>query len=188
MEVTGTPLTDADRIDWLRLIRTPSVGPRLFMDLIERFGSPSAAIDALPDIARRAKGKKRLAAPPVAQIETELDRLYRAGGRLIALCEPDYPDRLAAIADPPPVLFIRGGTDILHQPAVAIVGARNASSNGKRFAEDIAAELGAAGYVVVSGLARGIDGAAHRGALPTGTIAAVAGGIDVVYPPEHEDL
>ena len=188
MEATGTPLTDADRIDWLRLIRTPSVGPRLFIDLIDRFGSPAAAIDALPDIARRAKGKRRLAAPPVPDIEAELNRLYAVGGCLIAMCEPDYPTPLAAIADPPPVLIIRGDIDLLHRPMVAMVGARNASSNGKRFAEEIAADLGAAGYIVVSGLARGIDGAAHRGALQTGTVAAVAGGIDVVYPPEHGGL
>ena len=188
METPGTPLTDTDRLDWLRLIRTPSVGPRLFIDLIERFGSPTTAIDALPEIARRAKGKRRLAAPPIADIEAELAHLQVTGGRMIALCEPEYPEPLAAIADPPPVLFVRGDTALLHRPILAIVGARNASSNGRRFAEEIARDLGEAGYVVVSGLARGVDGAAHRGALHTGTIAAVAGGIDVVYPPEHEDL
>lgn len=188
MDDAHTPLTDAQRIDWLRLIRTPSVGPRSFIELIERFGSPAEAISELPDIARRAKGKRRLVAPPPEDIHAELERLHAAGGRMVALCEPDYPAPLAAIADPPPVLFVRGDTGILQRPSVAIVGARNASSNGRRFAEELATDLGKAGYVVVSGLARGIDGAAHRGALATGTAAAVAGGIDVVYPPEHEEL
>jgi len=181
-------LTDAQRIDWLRLIRTPSVGSRTFIELVQRFGDPAAAIAELPEIARRAKGRRKLVAPPVDDIHAELDRLAHAGGRMIALCEAEYPHPLSAIADPPPVLFVKGDADTLQKPMIAIVGARNASTNARRFAEDIAAELGAAGYIVVSGLARGIDGAAHKGALATGTVAAVAGGIDVIYPPEHADL
>ena len=188
MDEQRTELTDAERIDWLRLIRTPGVGPRNFVELVERFGSPAAVIAELPEISRRARGKRKPAAPDISGIEDEISRLAAAGGRMICLYEPGYPAALAAIPDPPPVLFVKGDASILSRPMVAVVGSRNASANGKRFAEEISAGLGAAGYVVVSGLARGIDGAAHRGALATGTVAAVAGGIDVVYPPEHAAL
>lgn len=181
-------LSDAERVDWLRLIRTRNVGPHLFFELIERFGTATAALDALPELSQRAGGRRKFAIPHPDSVIAELEALNTAGGIAIALCEPAYPERLAAIADPPPVLFLRGDPAILSRPTVAIVGARNASANGRRFAEDIAGQLGEAGFVVVSGLARGIDGAAHTGALETGTVAAIAGGIDVVYPPEHEDL
>lgn len=182
------PLSDTERIDWLRLIRTRYVGPHLFIDLIERFGTAAAALEALPDLSRRAGGRRKFSIPNRDSIATELDALKSVGGMAIGLYEPAYPETLAAISDPPPILFVRGDAAILTRPSVAIVGARNASANGRRFAEDIADQLGAAGYVVVSGLARGIDAAAHKGALDQGTVAAIAGGIDVVYPPEHEDL
>lgn len=182
------PLSDAERIDWLRLIRTRNVGPLLFFELIERFGTAAAAVDALPGLSRRAGGRRKFTIPDTDSAIAELEALTKAGGRAIALCEPDYPEALAAIADPPPLLFLRGDAAMLKRPAIAIVGARNASANGRRFAEEMAGALGEAGYVVVSGLARGIDGAAHAGALDTGTVAAIAGGIDVAYPPGHEDL
>ena len=183
-----TTLSDAERIDWLRLIRTKFVGPRLFEELLKRYETAAAALDALPGLSRRGGGRRNFTIPDVGSAERELAALDTAGGRAIARCEAAYPETLAAIADPPPLVFLRGDAAMLSHPTIAIVGARNASSNGRRFAEDIAAELGEAGYIVVSGLARGIDAAAHRGALATGTVAAIAGGIDVVYPPEHEEL
>jgi len=188
METASQPLTDTERIDWLQLIRTKFVGPRLFVELIERFGTAAAALEALPELSRRAGGRKKFVTPDRDVIQAELAALSAAGGSAIGLCEPDYPDRLAAIADPPPILFLRGDKTLLTRPSVAIVGARNASTNGRRLAGEIAGQLGEAGYIVVSGLARGIDAAAHADALETGTVAAIAGGIDVVYPPEHEDL
>jgi len=188
MESASKHLSAEERIDWLRLIRTRFVGPHLFIDLIERFSTAAAALEALPELARRAGRRRKFSIPERGDIEAELEALTAAGGRAIGLYEPDYPETLAAIPDPPPLLFLHGDAAMLKRPAVAIVGARNASANGRRFAEEIATELGDAGFVVVSGLARGIDAAAHTGALQTGTIAAVAGGIDVVYPPEHEDI
>jgi DNA processing protein len=188
MERAQNPLSDTERIDWLRLIRTRNVGPHLFVELIDRFGTAAAALDALPELSRRAGGRRKFTIPHRDSIAAEFEALKAAGGTAIGLYEPDYPETLAAIADPPPVLFLRGDVQMLTRPTVAIVGARNASANGRRFAEDVAGQLGEAGYIVVSGLARGIDAAAHKGALDTGTVAAIAGGIDVVYPPEHEDL
>lgn len=188
MKRTQNALSDIERIDWLRLIRTRNVGPHMFIELIDRFGTAAAAIDALPELSRRAGGRRKFTIPHRDSIVAEFEALKAAGGTAIGLYEPDYPETLAAIADPPPVLFLRGDVKMLKRLTVGIVGARNASANGRRFAEDVAGQLGEAGYVVVSGLARGIDAAAHMGALDTGTVAAIAGGIDLVYPPEHEDL
>ena len=176
MEDNPTQLSDTEQVDWLRLVRTPSIGPRTYIELIERYGSPAAAITELPEIAQRARGKRRLVAPPEADIRAELSRLDAAGGRMIALSDPDYPAALAVIADPPPALFLRGYSTLLNNPTIAIVGARNASTNGKRFAQEIAAGLGNAGYVIVSGLARGVDGAAHLGALATGRLLPLRAG------------
>jgi DNA processing protein len=180
-------IDDATRRDWLRLIRSENVGPITFRQLLARHGSASAALDALPELARRAG----LPEPRVctgAEAEAELDRLAAIGARAVALGEPDYPLLLAAIPDPPPVIAMRGDPSLLGRPTIAIVGARNASGAGYGIARDLAAELGRAGFTVVSGLARGIDTAAHRGALASGTAAAVAGGIDVAYPPRNADL
>lgn len=182
-----TPLTHAERRDWLRLIRTDKVGPVTFLQLIQRFGSARAALDALPDLARRAGGKAFRPCPPDTA-DAELARLAKLGARLIGRCEPDYPPALAALDDAPPLLAVRGRAELLTTPAIAVVGARNASANGLRFAQQLAGDLGQAGFTVVSGLARGIDAAAHRGALATGTVAAMAGGVDTVYPPENEPL
>src|SRR5262245_36476573 len=181
-------LTDAERLDRLRLIRSENVGPVTFRSLLRRFGSARAAIEALPELARRGGRTAPLRICAAAQAEQELIAADRIGARLLTADEADYPETLAAIYDAPPLLYLRGDVALLRRKAVAIVGARNASANGRRLAEDIARDLGAAGFVVVSGLARGIDHAAHRGSLDSGTVAVVAGGIDIAYPPDNEEL
>lgn len=183
-----TSLSDKERLDWLQLIRTESIGPVTFSNLLKRFGSADAAISALPQLASKAGRKLPLRPAPRVQAETELAAADKCGARLIALCEDAYPKALAAIPDAPPVIFVRGHASLFEKPAVAVIGARNASSVGRKIARTLAQGLGASGVAVISGLARGIDGAAHEAALSTGTIAVVAGGVDVVYPPEHEDL
>ena len=181
-------LSPSERFDWLRLIRSENVGPITFYQLLARFGSAGAALDALPEIARRGGRQRPLAIATKASVEREIEALAKADAKFVAWGEPAYPPALAAVEDAPPLLSVRGDLDLLTRRAVAIVGARNASANGRRFARDIAAELGKANLVVVSGLARGIDGAAHEGSLATGTIAALAGGIDTIYPEENRDL
>jgi DNA processing protein len=181
-------LDPEERLDWLRLCRTETIGPVSFYALLRRFGSARAAIDALPRLHRRSERSRPVAAPPRAEAERELAALARCGGRLVCWGEPLYPSALAAVEDAPPVLARLGRGELTGAPIVAVVGARNASANGRRLARDIAAGLGEAGIVVVSGMARGIDAAAHIGALPTGSIAVVAGGIDVVYPEENRGL
>ncbi len=181
-------LTSAERLDWLRLIRSENVGPVTFRHLLRRFGSAAAALAALPDLARRGGRAQPLKVHPRAAAERELAELERLRGRLIAFVEPQYPLALGAIDDCPPVLAVLGQIQLLARATVAIVGARNASANGRLIASRLAGEIGKAGYSVASGLARGIDSAAHQGALETGTIAVVAGGIDVIYPAENETL
>ena len=155
---------------------------------MERFDTPGQAIQALPELAKRGGRKASLRVASRADAEREVAALTKFGARLIASCEPDYPQTLAAIDDAPPLISVIGHPHLLRKRAVAMVGARNASINGKRFAEMLARDLGAAGYVVVSGLARGIDTSAHAGSLASGTIAVVAGGLDVVYPEENRSL
>ena len=181
-------LTSAERLDWLRLIRSENVGPVTFRHLLRRFGSAAAALAALPDLAKRGGRTQPLKVHPRAAAERELAELARLNGRLIAFTEPGFPPALAAIDDSPPLLAVLGQDQLLMRPTVAIVGARNASANGRLIAGTLAREIGAAGYAVASGLARGIDSAAHEAALESGTIAVVAGGIDVIYPPENETL
>lgn len=186
---SGIPiLNDSERLDRLRLIRSENVGPISYGHLLRRFGSARAAIEALPQLARRGGRTGPLRIFPTTAAQREVEALERIGARLLVRDEPDYPAALAAIDDAPPVISVLGDPALLGRKTVAIVGARNASANGRRLAEDIARDLGAAGFVIASGLARGIDAAAHRGSLATGTAAVVAGGIDVVYPPEHEEL
>ena len=156
--------------------------------MLHRFGSARAALDALPLLARRGERAKTITAVTRVDAEAELAELHRAGARLVCWGEPGYPGALAAIEDAPPILTVLGEAQLLQQPMIAVVGARNASANGRRFARDLAAELGRSGLVVISGLARGIDGAAHLGGLETGSIAVVAGGADVVYPAENRGL
>jgi DNA processing protein len=180
-------LSDHDKRDWLRLIRSERVGPVTFFQLLKRFGSAAKALEALPDLARRG-GRTSLKVQGVDAADRELERLSQLGTKLIGRFEPDYPEALAAVDDAPPLLAVRGNAGLLQRRTVAIVGARNASANGMRMARQLAADLGAAGLVVVSGLARGIDAAAHRGALATGTVAVMAGGVAIVYPAENTAL
>lgn len=184
----NAPLSQADKIAWLRLIRTQNIGPVTFYKLVDMYGSASAALDRLPDLAQRGGRKEPLKAPDLRWIEKEGKALAKLGGRFITAACSDYPLSLAATDDAPPVIAVLGNPNLLAQDCIAIVGARNASLNGRKFAQQLASDLGAQGQVVVSGLARGVDTAAHQGALDTGTVAVVAGGIDVVYPEENKAL
>jgi DNA processing protein len=187
-EAEGVRLTAEQRLDWLRLIRSDNVGPRTFRALVNHYGGARAALASLPDLARRggASGAGRICSR--ADAEREIKAADALGVALVAMGEPDYPRRLQMIDDAPPLLGVRGNTAALNLPMVAIVGARNASAAGLRFAERIARELGDAGFIVVSGLARGIDGAAHRASMGSGTVAVLAGGHDRIYPAEHAAL
>lgn len=178
---------DEDRIARLRLIRSANVGPVTYHQLLLRFRDPRAALDALPDLARRGGGREiRIASR--AEVEREVARVAALGARYLFRGIGRYPARLAEIDNAPPALIVRGRPALLDRPTVAMVGARNASAGAIRFARQLAHELAAAGATVVSGLARGIDSAAHAGSLEGGTAAVIAGGIDVVYPPENADL
>ena len=180
--------SSAERRDRLRLARTEQVGPVTYARLMERFGSAARALEALPRLAQRGGRAAPLKPPSVADAQRELDAGEALGAVLLTAGEPAYPAALAAIDPPPPVLWALGHPTLLLKPCVAVVGARIASAGGQRFARQLAAELGEAGIVVVSGMARGVDGAAHEGALPHGTAAVLAGGVDDVYPAEHAAL
>ena len=182
-----TPLSDAERFARLRLARTDRVGPVAFSQLLQRFGSAVRAVEALPDLVRRS-GRDGYALPPVERVEAELAAGERVGARLVLLGDADYPDLLAAVDPPPPLLWTRGDIALLSRPCIGVVGARIASAGGQRIARGLSQQLGEAGHVVVSGLARGIDAAAHLGALPTGTVAVLGGGVDDIYPSENADL
>ena len=175
-----------DLVDRLRLLRTPGIGPVTFRQLIARFGAPSAALAAVPDLARRGGGNAP-ALRTVADTEREIARVQKLGGKFLAIGQGLYPRLLAELEDAPPLLIAKGNLNLLDRQAIAIVGARNASAAACRFARGLAHDLGQHHLVVVSGLARGIDSAAHDGALDTGTIGVIAGGIDVFYPPENEE-
>jgi DNA processing protein len=171
-------LSRPERIAWARLARTPRIGPLTFHRLIARFRSASAAIEALPRLGR---------VMPIAaeRAEQEIDAVEALGARLLASCEPDYPPLLAQLDAPPPLLAVRGDVRLFKRPTIAIVGAREGSAAALMFAERLAADLGEAGFTVASGLARGVDAAAHKGALKTGTAAVLAGGLDHPYPPQN---
>lgn len=183
----GPRLSDRQRLAWLRLIRTENVGPATFRDLINRFGSADAALEMLPDLVRGG-GARTVRIPAPDEAEAELRLAEKAGARFVAIGEPDYPPLLRRMDHPPPLLAIRGEAAVFGLPPVAIVGARNASLAGIKMARMLAAELGRHGHVIVSGLARGIDTAAHQGSLQSGTIAVFAGGLDHPYPPENIEL
>jgi DNA processing protein len=185
---TGVQLSEEQRLDWLRLIRSDHVGPRTFRALVDHYGNARAALAALPDLARRGGASRPARVPARADAERELAAARSLGVTLVALGEADYPSRLQMIDDAPPLLAMRGNAAALRLPTVAVVGARNASAAGMRFAERLARELGTAGFAIASGLARGIDAAAHRASLATGTVAVLAGGQDQVYPPDHASL
>lgn len=188
---TPTPLTppklEEDRLSWLRLFRSRRVGVATFYRLMEEHGSAAAALDALPDVAQAA-GVRDYAACSEETAHTEYTAGQRAGARLICMGDPDYPEILAQIDDAPPLFWAVGNMDVLHRPTVALVGARNASSLGERMTKSLAGGLAEAGLTVVSGLARGIDTAAHCASLSTGTVAVLAGGVDVAYPKENANL
>ncbi len=181
-------LTDADRIDRLRLIRSDNVGPRTFRSLLNYFGDARTALERLPDLARRGGAARTGRVCSEEDARAELAAASRIGVSLVAPDEAGYPPRLATLDDAPPLLGVRGAPDVLMRPMIAIVGSRNASGAGLKFAGQLARDLGDAGFVVISGLARGIDQAAHRATIQTGTVAVLAGGHDRIYPPEHDDL
>ena len=179
-------LDDAERLACLRLIRSTNVGPATFRDLINHFGGAKEALEALPELARRGRARIRVA--PRAEAEAELAAARKTGAQPIFTIEPGYPAPLAAVDAPPPLLYIKGRSALLARPAVAIVGSRQASAAGLKLARTFAQELALAGLVIVSGLARGIDAAAHDASLSAGTVAVLAGGPDNIYPPEHAAL
>jgi DNA processing protein len=186
-------LTEQDRFDCLRLARSDQVGTANYRRLIHRFGSAGEALARLPELAKRGGRTRPLVAAPIKHVEAELADAAKLGARYIFLGEADYPPALAAIEDAPPCILLLGDAARLTLPCVGIVGARNASANGQKIARELAHGLAAAGWCVVSGLARGIDGAAHQGAVTAGpdkggTIAVVAGGVDNIYPPENAAL
>jgi DNA processing protein len=178
-------ITQEEAFARIRLLRSPNVGPVSYAQLLGRFGNAVKAVEALPDLA--ARGGTKYAPAKRETIEAEVAAVRRAGARYLFHDSADYPPLLAALESAPPVLVAKGDVALAARPCVAMVGARNASAAAVKMAREIAAELADTGYVVVSGLARGIDGAAHRGALPA-TIGVIASGIDIAYPPEHEGL
>ena len=181
------PTTEDGRLSWLRLLRSRRVGIATFYRLLTECGSADAALAALPKIAAAA-GVTDYAPCPEGVAKAELFAARQSGARMLCIGAPDYPQALLDISDPPPMLWAMGDMSVLGRPRVALVGARNASSLGTRMARAIATDLGAEGYAVVSGLARGIDTAAHAATLETGTIAVMAGGVDMLYPAENAGL
>lgn len=180
-------LNDAERRDWLRLYRSENVGPATFFRLLDRFGTPAKALERLPGMARQGGRGRPLRIASAPEAERELEAIDRLGARLIASVEGAFPKLLKPL-DTAPLLIARGNIEFLQRDGLAIVGARNASALGRRMARELAIGLGSAGLTVISGMARGIDTAAHEGAMATGTIAVLAGGVDVVYPQENRGL
>jgi DNA processing protein len=185
---SSSPLTEQEKLDWLRLARTENVGPVTFSRLLGLYGTPSEALKNLPDLAKRGGRKTPLIAPPESTIRKEYDTLRKLNGQLLTLADDAYPALLKATDDAPPVLAALGDLSLLSKSCIGVVGARNASLNGRKFSTKLSHDLGTQGQVIVSGLARGVDTAAHEGSLETGTIAVVAGGIDIVYPEENRAL
>lgn len=180
-------LSDEERLDWLQLFRCENIGPRTFAQLLQRHGGAGAALRALPELIAKGRGRPiRLATRDEALREMAVAQAF--GARFLALCEPDYPASLRAIAAPPPLIAVKGDVGLLNKPMAAVIGARNASANGLAMAERLALGLGEAGFVVVSGLARGIDARAHWATLKSGAIGVLAGGLDKPYPPENLGL
>ena len=181
-------LSDEERLDWLQLIRSDNVGPSAFRTLLRRMGSAREALDALPALANRGGADRRIKIASRDEAEAELKAANRLGVGLIGLNEPNYPPWLRQSDSAPPLLGVLGSTEYLASPIVSIVGSRNASAAGRKMAAQLAHDLGQAGFVIASGLARGIDTSAHQAALESGTIAVFAGGLDIVYPPENREL
>ncbi len=181
-------LSEQQRIDWLRLIRTENIGPVTFRRLINRFGSAAKALDALPHLLQNGGGTKPLKAPSMSEIEDELAAMEKIGAKIVTALDKDYPALLRHIHSSPPVFTMIGGEKINYQKTIAMVGARNSSAAGIRMTSLLAGELSENNYCVVSGLARGIDSAAHRASLEGGTLAVLAGGINNIYPNENIKL
>lgn len=181
-------LNPQEKLARLRLIRSENIGPITFFKLLDRFKTARNALDALPALAKNGGREARLKIFPQSKAEDEIAETERSKTAMIHWGEPPYPPLLGHIDDPPPILFVRGHLPLLNKKAVGFVGSRNASINGRRFAHTTAKAIGEAGYMIVSGMARGIDAAAHEGALATGTLAVLGGGVDVVYPREHRKL
>ncbi len=181
-------LSPAQRLSWLRLIRSENVGPSSFRILVNQFGGAEAALEALPTLSRRGGRSNAVKLCSKAEAEAELAAAARIGAELVAIGEPGYPPALARVDAPPPLLYVKGQLELTERPIIAMVGARNSSAIGQNFTRALADALGADGFVIASGLARGIDTAAHRASLERGTIAVLAGGLDNVYPPENGEL
>jgi DNA processing protein len=185
---TGIVMTDRQRVNWLRLWRSDNVGPVTFRQLINHFGSAEAAIEGLPKMAIRGGAARMPKVPDVSKIEDELAAVEKFGARIVGVGEPDFPRYLRLTPDCPPLICFKGNPAVFQLPGLSVVGARNASLAGIKFAGKLSGEIGAEGFSIVSGLARGIDTAAHRASLRTGTIAVMAGGLSHPYPPENLDL
>lgn len=184
----GIALSERQKIAWLRLIRSDNVGPATFKDLINHFGSAETALEMVPELSRRGGSTRSIRIASVEEAERELEFCEKFGARFLGIGEPDYPPALRQIDGAPPLLAVKGDISLATVPSVGIVGARSASASGAKFAAYLARGIGKAGYSIISGLARGIDTAAHRASLATGTIAAMAGGLDKPYPPENISL
>lgn len=176
------PFGDERRLAWLRLWRSENIGPRTFQSLLSRYGTAEAALAALPDLLKKTGSGRQIRIAAVEDIEREMDTAARLGARFVCRDEPGFPLLLREVDTAPAVLAVMGRADILDRPAIAIVGARNASAAGLAFAERLARGLAQAGYVIVSGFARGIDSRAHRASMASGTVAVLAGGLDKIYP------
>lgn len=184
----STTLNDTQRRDWLRLIQSENVGPATFRKLLNRYGGARAALEALPELSRRGGLRRPIRIYSEDAATADLENAEKLGARFVALGEPDYPALLKHIDSAPPLLCAKGQLPGQDRPCVAIVGARNASALGRKFTRQIASDLGAQGLTIVSGLARGIDTAAHQASSTFGTTAVLAGGLDIIYPPENDGL
>ncbi|WP_292895453.1 DNA-processing protein DprA [Nitratireductor sp.] len=184
----GARLSDRQRLAWLQLLRSENVGPVTFRQLVNHFGSAETALKMLPELAARGGATRRIVIASLADVERELEEARRLGASFVAVGEPEYPPLMRRMDQPPPLLAMKGDLSVALRPTIALVGARNASLTGIKMARQLAADLGKAGFSVASGLARGIDAAVHQGSLDSGTIAALAGGLDRPYPPENLTL
>ena len=181
-------MTEAERVAALRLVRSENVGSVTFRELLKHYGSAAAALAAVPELSRRGGYRRAIRLCPVDEAEAELQRARSNGAQPLFVGEAQYPAPLAALDAPPPMLYVKGDIGLLQRPTIAIVGARQCSAAGAKLARQFAGEIGRAGFVIASGLARGIDAMAHQAAIDTGTVAVLAGGIDNIYPPEHDEL